>query len=153
MLFSYLVTRRHLNSNSTHSFILCSVLPEEMDPWQQEGGGKTLLSPTNKMSAQEEKWRVIQSWEGKKSPTTTAPLKSLETTRIPCSFLGRRLGKKCDCCSQAVDPTTLSGSSACVCVCVCVCVRRVWRPLFVVHGKRILASETIPGHSKGDEQT
>ena len=43
--------------------------------------------------------------------------------------------------------------SVCVCVCVCVCVGRVWRPLFVVHGKRILASETIPGHSNGDEQT
>lgn len=32
---------------------------------------------------------------------------------------------KCDGCSQAVDPTTLS---------VPLCVKRIWRPLFIVRG-------------------
>lgn len=60
--------RLFILSLNTHSFILCSVLPEEMDPKQQE---EKTLNPTNKCVTQVQK-KAQNDSVMKKQETSTA---------------------------------------------------------------------------------
>lgn len=140
--------KKKKNSHNTHSFIICSVLPDKMDSSSRRR--KHWIPPAMCcISHKSREWLCHEKGGSNQLEGTfcICSSESQEQTWIPCSFLIDGW-EEYDCSSQTIKPLV---SESLACMCVCVCVRRVWQLLFVVHGKRILANETIPVHSEGDE--